>query len=712
MSSSSSRHTVTVALAGNPNSGKTTLFNALTGAHQHVGNYPGVTVEKKTGELKHKGVHLEIVDLPGTYSLTAYTTEELVARDYIFDEQPDVVVDVIDASNLERNLYLAVQFLEMGVPMVLALNMSDLAQRRGIRIDTEKLSQRLNVPVIPIVATRRQGIGTLLDCIVETAQRRAQVRPVSIPYSPELTPKVDALTAEFEQHRVLTDRYPARWLSVKCLESDAQVLEQLSRDGPAAEAIRDRSQTLVGDLRRQLADEPANLISDGRYEFILGVCDGAVQRDPTARETLSDRIDKVATHRLAGPAIMLGIVYVLYWCTFSLVEAPLLAWAGISGSLVSWTEAFFDWLGALATAHVPEGLMQSLLVDGVIAGAGGVFGFVPLIAMMFLGIAVLEDSGYMARIAFLLDRVLRVFGLHGSSVLALIVSGGIAGGCAVPGVMAARTLRDRRERFATILVCGLMNCGAKLPVYALLIAAFFAQYKPLLMFGMTVGSWGVAMLAALVLRRTVLRGPKAPFVMELPPYRLPTFQGLLRHMWDRTWTYIHKAGTVILAISILIWALMTFPRIPAEQIAGQSAEAQAAAALEFSLAGRAGRALDTIMAPIGSDWQTNIALVGGFAAKEVIISTLGTAYSLGNVDTEHTEGLAQTLAASAHWSPRKALALMVFIMFYAPCMSTIAVIIRETQSWRWGLFGLAYPTGLAWVLACLVFQGGRWLGLP
>lgn len=707
--------TYTVALVGNPNSGKTTLFNALTGSRQRVGNYPGVTVEAKSGVLRCGDDTLNFVDLPGTYSLTAYTAEELIARDFVLRQRPDVVVDVIDSSNLERNLYLAVQLMEMGAPLVLALNMTDLAERRGVRIDVQALSRRLGVPVVPIVASRGKGLEKLVAAVLDVARSRRAWTPLTIDYADDLGRHVDEIAALIDQHGYLTERFPARWLSIKCLENDEQVLGLMQANGPVGKTLFEQAERARGELRERYDDEPANLLSDGRYGFIAQICRGVIQREQVSgRRTLSDKIDSVATHRLYGPLVMLVVVYALYWGVFTLADAPLLGWLGIDVSLVGAVEGFFAWLAGVAAVVLPEGLLQSLVVDGVIAGVGGVLGFVPLIMLMFIGVAMLEDSGYMARIAFIMDRILRSFGLHGSSVLALIVSGGIAGGCAVPGVMATRVLRDRRERFATILVCGLMNCGAKLPVYALLIAAFFEAWQAQVMFVVTLLSWSFALLSAWVLRKTVLAGPPAPFVMELPPYRLPTLRGLLLHMTERTWMYIRKAGTVILAVTIVLWALMTFPLLSEDRLAGLDANAAAEARLEHSLAGRLGRAMEPVLNPLGFEWRVNIALIGGFAAKEVIVSTMGVAYSMGAVDVEDetaTMGLSQTLAASGAWTPLRAFALICFVMLYAPCMSTLAVIIKETRSWKWGLLAVTYPTVLAWMLAFSVYQGGRWLGL-
>jgi ferrous iron transport protein B len=448
----------------------------------------------------------------------------------------------------------------------------------------------------------------------------------------------------------------------------------------------------------------------------------------------------VLTNRFVGPLIMLAVIAALYHFTFTYSKLP-----------VGWLESFFGWLGSILSVVLPEGMLKSLIVSGIIDGVGGVLGFVPLIMFMFFGIAILEDSGYLARVAFMLDRVFRFFGLHGHSVMAYIVSGGIAGGCAVPGVMASRTLKSPRERLATLLTAPFMNCGAKLPVFALLVAAFFSDNEAVVMFMITAVAWLGALLVARVLRSTVIQGESTPFVMELPPYRMPTFKGLLIHTWERTWQYIKKAGTVILGVSILLWALMTFPSLPQEQISKfeinretllasvapgileelkQSDEEhqhsnaalkldealtaidarEAEAALRYSVAGRVGTALESISSLAGFDWRTNIALVGGFAAKEVVVSTLGTAYSLGDVDPEENESLSSTLANAPGWSPLVALSLIFFTIFYAPCFVAVVCISREAGSWKWGVFSMVFNTALAFGLAVLVFQLGTILG--
>jgi len=690
---------IIAALAGNPNAGKTTVFNSLTGAHHHVGNYPGVTVEKKWGIVRYDDVKIRVVDLPGTYSLTAYSLEELVARNFVVEQRPDVVIDVVDASNLERNLYLAIQFMEIGVPLIIVLNMLDLAESRGLKINAGKLSKLLEAPVIPAVATKGKGMDDILEAIVTLASKRDEWHPINISYGNELDGQIDELTETIRKTKLNTDHYPARWLAIKLLEQDEQV-QKLVKDSNTGKDLLERSEKFAKHIEDTFDDVPEGLIADHRYGYITSVYKQAVQRTMEERLSLSDKIDKVLINRAFGPLFLAVVLYFTYTIVFQASEFP-----------VSLVEGFFGLIGDLTTRVIPDGLIHSLIVNGIIDGVGGVLSFVPLIMLMFLAIAVLEDSGYMARVAFLLDRMLRYFGLHGNSVLALIVSGGISGGCAVAGVMATRTLRNPKERIATILVSPFMNCGAKLPIYALLISAFFADSQAKVMFVLTLTSWGFALLAARALRSTVLRGSHTPFVMELPPYRMPTVKGLLIHMWERTWHYLKKAGTIILLVSIVIWALSTFPRAPDDWLAGKSAERRAQAEISYTIAGRIGNALEKVTAPLGFDWRTNIALVGGFAAKEIVVSTLGTVYSIGAVDSESPKGLSARLKREPGWTPLKAFSLMLFCMLYAPCFVTLAVIRNETGSWKWTVFAMVYTTSIAYMVSLVVYQGGLFFGI-
>lgn len=752
----------TVALAGNPNCGKSTLFNALTGGRAHVGNYPGITVETKSGQVQTGDAMLTVVDLPGTYSLTAYSAEELVARDYLVGERPQAVVAVLNAGSLERNLYLAVQLLELGIPLVLGLNMMDEARKMGLSIDTKRLGSLLRCPVVELVARVGIGVGELARAAADVAGERNGVwHPFDISYGPDLDPVLDEMTSRIENASFLADLYPARWVALKYLEGDDQIKEQgLAADHSLSVWLDAKALELAEHLRATLGTYPEAVVADYRYGFIAAILKGGVvsRDDLGSRIAATDRIDKVLTHKFLGPVIMFAVLYLVYLVAFSLGKYPM-----------EWLQTGFDWLGSTVESTLDEGLLRSLLVDGIIAGVGGVLGFVPLIMIIFGLIAFLEDSGYMARIAYMLDRVFRIFGLHGCSVMPFIISGGIAGGCAVPGVLASRTLRSPKERLATILTLPLMTCGAKMPVFIMLTAAFLPKYQAQAMFGLTLFGWVMAMIVSWLLRTTLVRGESTPFVMELPPYRLPTWRGIFIHTWERTWQYAKKAGTFILAVSILVWAAMTFPGLPEERIAAYDAQKTAVAAsiespdaaadnktgnvadvkdaksskdainaqkpengvsagqgslknlkaqiedidkarqaetLTSSFAGRLGASLEPVSRLAGFDWRTDIALVGGVAAKEIIISTMGTAYSLGKVDKEDSAPLVERLANSPDWNAAAGVALMIFILLYSPCFPTVVMIGKETGSWKWPTFSVVFNTALAFGLAVTVYQIG------
>ncbi|MUM76946.1 ferrous iron transport protein B [Pseudodesulfovibrio sp. F-1] len=721
----------TLGIAGNPNCGKTTMFNALTGARQHVANWPGVTVEKKIGIIKTDSDTVELVDLPGTYSLTAYTQEELVARNFLVEERPQVVIDVINADALERNLYLAVQLMELGVPLVLGLNMMDEVRQSGKHIDSAKLAALSGCKVVETVARDGKGADELLRTSLDLAREQdGQWKPLNISYGPDLDPVLAEMQALIESESFLTDKVPPRWTGIKYLERDEDVITRGRTANPdlsaRLEAMADAVET---HTEKTLKAAPDALIADYRYGFIAGMIKDVVTYPVLDEDRISrsDAMDKVLTHTLLGPLIMLGIVYVIYEITFTVGEVPM-----------GWLESFFGWLGDTVSDAMPEGHLRSLLVSGIIDGVGGVLGFVPLIMFMFLMISALEDSGYIARMAYMLDRIFKIFGLHGTSVLPFIVSGGIAGGCAVPGVMATRTLRSPKEKLATLFVAPYMTCGAKVPVFLMLTAAFFPNNAATVMLMITLGAWAMALIVARILRSTIIRGASTPFVMELPPYRMPTLRGVLIHTWERTWEYAKKAGTIILGISILIWAMMTFPQMPEEQAEvfeakrtpivaliealGEDADesiltpleeqladidnAEAEAAIRHTVAGRIGTALEPISRYAGFDWRTNIALTGGFAAKEVIVSTLGTAYSLGEVDPEETESLAQRLVNDPMFTPASAVALILFTMLYAPCFVTVVAMARES-SWTWAASSVVGSTVLAFIMAVAGYNIAR-----
>jgi ferrous iron transport protein B len=785
---------LTIALSGNPNAGKTTLFNALTGARQHIANYPGVTVEKKTGKAFHAGHEITVVDLPGTYSLTAYSLEEIVARNFLIDERPDLVVDIVDASNLDRNLYLALQFKELGIPLIIALNMIDMAENRGIVIDYGLLSSLIGVPVVPIIARASVGLDELMDKILEVNSQGKSWQPELISYGMDIDQGVNKIAGLISAAPYFKEKYPPEWLALKCIEGDPEIRGLLFADSRLKDKIAPICDQTYKHIHGTLEDEPEGVIAEHRYGYIAGVIKQAVKRKIESRIDLSDKADMIITNRVLGPIIMLAILYGIYEFTFKISKIP-----------IGWLESLFDLLKRPVIFLIPQGKLQSLIISGIIDGVGGILSFIPLIMLMFLAIAIMEDSGYMARIAYMLDRVLRWFGLHGNSVMSFIVSGGISGGCAVPGVLATRTLRDPKERIATLLVVPFMNCGAKLPVFAMIIAAFFPANQAGMMFIFTLLSWSFALFSAKLIRSTVLRGPKTPFVMELPPYRAPTIKGMVIHTWERTWQYIRKAGSVILVVSIILWACMTYPGLNAgrqhyfeAQREGLASEMLAApenekfiknsgdlneldnrvsalqkkdnrAAMETSgpvksdlvliaeaavklkgsavldnrdiddysrcarnyldykerllklerekqtetlkrtAAGRLGNALEFFTSKIGFDYRTNVALIGGFAAKEVIVSTLGTAYSLGDEGSE-AGSLSEKLRQDPVWSPLAAFTFVLFMMLYVPCLITIVSIARES-SWSWAAFSVCFNLFAAYTISFIVYQTGYALGI-
>jgi len=545
---------ITVAIAGNPNSGKTTVFNALTGSRYKVGNYPGVTVEKKQGTVTADGVAVTVVDLPGTYSLTAYSLEEVVARDYIVTEKPDLVVDIVDASNLSRNLYLTTQLMELGAPVVVCLNMMDLAEARGIEIDTGRLSALLGVPVVETVGNKKRGIDDLLGAIVAHAASTGDGGPSEIRYGEEIEKEIARLSTLVSEELPGDDFHLSRWHAVKLLERDTEVEARFAA-GDGWGDIRAALDEGTVRLRTMLKEDPSNLIAEGRYGFINGVVRDSVVHVREDHIRLSDTIDRVVLSGVLGLPIFVAVMYLVFQAVFTWAEP-----------LMGFVEGFFSFLGSAATAVIPAGLVQDLVVDGIIAGVGGVLIFLPQIMFLFLFIAVLEDSGYLARAAFIMDRVMSAFGLNGKAFVPLLSSFA----CAVPGIMATRTMESDKSRLVTMLIAPLMSCSARLPVYTLMIAALIPDKR---IFGGTVGAQGftlfslyfggvvMAMLMAVLFKKTILREESAPLVIELPPYRLPTIRSVTLHMWDKSREYVKKAGTVILAVSVVLWALFSFPRI-------------------------------------------------------------------------------------------------------------------------------------------------------
>ena len=717
-----------IALAGNPNCGKTTVFNGYTGARQHVGNYPGVTVDRKEGHITVGGKQVTVVDLPGTYSLTAYSMEELVVRRELAAGNVQAVIDVVDASALERNMLLTVQMLEMGIPVVLGCNMMDEARAAGIHIDMERLSELLGIPVLPMVARSGEGLDEAMAVAIRLAQE-GKANALRISYGSDIDPVLLDMEKRIEDSGLLIKKYMPHWIALKILEGDSEIMSEVRATNAAlAEELEGMRKKAAAHVRSTLNANLESIITDYRYGFIRSLLrDGIVTQDAGKdRLAISDKLDKVLTNAFLGPLIMIGVLYLMFQVTFTLGDYP-----------KGWVEDGFKLLGDTCTILLPEGFAQSLIVDGIIAGVGGVVSFVPLILIMFALISFMEDSGYMARVAYMMDRIFRFFGLHGASVMPYIIAGGIAGGCAIPGVMATRTLRSPKEKLATLLTLPYMTCGAKLPVFLLLAGAFFPDSAPTVMFLIMITGWVMALLVARLLRSSIVKGEATPFVMELPPYRMPTLMSLLLHCWERAWMYLKKAGTVLVAISILIWAAMTFPGLPEDKSAPFDAqiaqleekiaaipegdEARAPIeeelgnvrnelkeeALAFSVAGRLGKAVEPATRPMGFDWRTDIALLAGVAAKEAVVATMGTAYAMGDQDPEDAAPLAERLKGDEAWSKATALSLMLFVLLYSPCFVALVVIRQEAGSWGWVAFSIVFNTALAFAVATAAYQIGR-----
>ena len=774
---------IRIALAGNPNCGKTTMFNNITGAKQHVGNYPGVTVEKKEGHTKFDGHELLFIDLPGTYSLTARSLDELVARNVIVNDNPDVIVNVLDASNLERNLYLAAQLLELEKPMVIALNMSDVAEDMGIKYDLKKMAEMTGATIVSTVGRTNIGTKDLLEATISVAA--SQKAPgVTINYGDLLEGKISELVEELKQAGTVT--YPLRWIAIKLLEKDADVIGKVMRFDNT-EAVIQKAEAIREEIKDQVDLDV--VFQEYRHRFAVEVYNKCLTQAPTQLETRSDRYDKILTHRILG----LPIFMVVMWLLFNFVNT-------VGAIPQGWIEDGFTALQAWVVTVIPEGQLQSLISDGIIAGVGAVLSFVPLILLLFLGISFLEDTGYMARAAFVIDRVMRACGLHGKSFIPLL----LGFGCSVPSVMGARILDNYKDRMVTILITPFMSCSARLPVYTLFAAAFFPpEWAGTVVFGVYALGIVFGIVFAKIFRKYLFAGEAEPFVMELPPYHLPTLKATLTHMFERGIMYLKKAGTFILAASILVWFITTYPMDveyskdydalhdqvaqtyemkDAETLAHfgittdeqkdqvneivdnmkstvQDATAQAEAAqeaapeieveddseapelfndikdenkdlfpaawamyknsanldaendkldkeqasekLEQSYAASFGKAINPVLEPLGFDWKMGVSLVAGLAAKEVVVSTLGTIYAVGG-DTDHPQALTDYLQNDPHFTPLIALTLMLFILIYPPCIAALAVIKRETGSWKWMLFMFFYENAFAWI-ACFIF---------
>lgn len=723
---------IKIALAGNPNVGKSTLFNRWTGMRQHVGNWPGKTVEKKEGTFRYNQYEMEVVDLPGNYSLTAYSVEEVVSRDYIVDEKPDVIVNVIDAANIERNLYLTVQMMELGANLVLALNMNKFARDKGLKINKKQLSELLGVPVIEIEAVDETGGEELLQSIVKVSKSPNIVLD-RLEYGNEVSEHIQQIQEIIDQDLSQDEKLsvlnaPSSWIALKLLEDDPEITKKIQESGKGQRVLENvkKMQKHFNDV---FGDDADAAITDARYGFIAGLVSESVKKPKIDKVTRSDMIDLIVTHKYLGIPIFLLIMWLTFQITFTLGDP-----------LGGYIETAFGWLGETVAANMGEGILTSFIVDGIIGGVGGVLVFVPIIFILFLVLSVLEDSGYLARAAFVMDRFMhKLVGLHGKSFIPMI----LGFGCAVPGIMATRTLENERDRLLTMLIVPFMSCSARLPVYALIVAAFFSAYPGWVIFSLYLLGIVVAIIMAAIFKKTLFKGMSAPFVMELPPYRMPTVKGALIHMWERGALFLKKAGTIILALSLVIWALSSLP-VGVEY------------ASQDSITGQIGTTLAPVFAPLGfGEWQATVAVIYGFLAKEVVVSTFGILYGVGedggadatnsaetsSNEAAYSNGVAQTEPVSNGtpaegssadvanteekspeedsgfvavmqelFTPLSAYAYMVFILLYIPCMATLATIRRETNSWKWPAFAAVYTFVVAYAVSFVVYQGGMLLG--
>ncbi|MDR0329001.1 MAG: ferrous iron transport protein B [Planctomycetaceae bacterium] len=722
---------ILAALVGQPNSGKSTVFNYLTGLHQSVANFPGVTVAKKSGHYHEGKRRIEVVDLPGTYSLTSYSQEERVTRDFLLLERPEVVVMVVDASNLRRHLYLAFQLRELQVPLVVCLNMMDIAQRRGVQIDVAKLEAVLGVPVVPTVARSSQKRPTCkchkCSCASQQAGEvhatglealRHQINDVSKKHAHETQPdwKVDygdlePLIAELDallaQKTPIAQDFPTRWLALKLLENDreARRIIQHHTHEPGWEELLHTCLQKIEQYVHTDGDSLKKTIASKRNDYAEQIERAVIYRVSQPRRR-SDRVDRVLCHPIGGLFCIAAVLYLMFSLAFNIADGwewfPWVSsentfeWQTPTGALDSIFSVWIpQWLDLLA---LPDGGWRSLLYDGIVAGVGGVVTFIPIICLIFFFVSIVEQSGGMARGAVVLDRLMRLFGLHGLSIIPMILAGGIVGGCAVPAVMATRTMRSERERLLTIMVLPLMNCGGKVPVYALLISAFFSAYRGWMMLAVILMSWSCAFGVAFLLSKFFVKGSSSPLLLELPAYQVPLLRDVLRTAGLQSWWFIKRAGTIILLVNVILWALMYYPRPEGE------------GGLETSYMSRIGRLFEPVSQYAGFDWRDNVALIGGAAAKEVVVSSMITMYEIeGDGEEAQNERLALRLRSAEGWSPFKAFAMLLFVMIYCPCAATCMVIWRETGHIKYMLAAILYTNILAFFLAVVVYQIGNFL---
>ncbi len=702
--------TINVALVGNPNCGKTSIFNIAAHAHERVGNYSGVTVDEKVGTFEYGGYTFHLVDLPGTYSLSAYSPEELYVRKHIIEKNPDIILNVVDGSNLERNLYLTSQLIDMDITMVMALNMYDELQRSGDKLDIEQLSTLLGMPIVPTTGRSGNGIDQLFDKIIEVFEGRDdKTRHIHVNHGKELERHIKQLRTELYEHG-FSDSLSTRFLSIKLLENDSQLEQYITERDPdgSVMTMRNRIAELYKkESGRRLVDKAVSkghqvsvepeqqdiesAITDAKYAFVRGaLAECYVKNEKSTLHQHTDKIDAVVTHRWLGYPVFLIFMFITFFCTFAIGQYPM-----------DWIEALFSWMGDLVNNNMSEGPLRSLLADGIIAGVGSVIVFLPNILILYLFISFMEDSGYMARAAFIMDKLMHKMGLHGKSFIPMIMGFG----CNVPAIMATRTIEDRKSRLLTMLVIPMMSCSARIPVYVILVSAFFSHYAALVLTGLYLLGMIMAVVMAKVFSRFVVKGDSLPFVMELPPYRMPTTKAVLRHTWEKGKEYLKKMGTIILAASIIVWALSYFPT-------HEDRKTQA----ENSFMAKIGKTIEPVMEPCGFDWKQSVSLLSGIFAKEVVASTMTVVYATNSEEAEQLEDFEDEANESRisqlinnNMTPLSAASMLLFILLYMPCLSTIIAIKNESGKWKWAFFTMAYTIGLAWIASTLLFQIGSLL---
>lgn len=701
------RRNINVALIGNPNCGKTSLFNMASGAKEHVGNYSGVTVGAKEGEMDYKGYKFKIVDLPGTYSLSAYSPEEIYVRRYLHDEVPDVIINVVDASNLERNLYLTTELIDMDRSMIIALNLYDELEKRKVKFDHDAMSRMIGVPMVPTVSKTGRGVDRLFDTIIDVYEGKNDVvRHVHIGFSKDIEESIKQLQTLLKKENTLDLQFSARYLSLKLMEDDREVTEML-KSLPHFDEIFALKNKLVAKIEANHQEDITTIIANSKYGFVSGALRETFEEEESESTKLSTSVDTIITSKLFGFPIFIFIMWLMFWATFTIGKYPM-----------DWIDSFVGWIGNLVSTYMPDGPLKDMIVDGIIGGVGGVIVFLPNILILYAFISFMEDSGYMARAAFIMDKIMHKIGLHGKSFIPLVMGFG----CNVPAIMATRTIESRTSRLITILIVPFMSCGARLPIYLLLVGIFFPNNASFVLLGMYLLGIIVAVITAKLLRRFHYREDETPFVMELPPYRIPTLKATLRHMWGKGQQYLKKMGGLILVASLIIWALSYFPR-PNEQtieqtrtelisngISPDSVDVEAVASTENSYLGKIGKAIQPIFEPLGFNWKMTVSLISGTVAKETVVSTLGVLYSGNSEATQADMGkrLQQInpQTGKPDFTPLVAMCFMIFVLIYVPCLATIVAIVKESGSWRYGLFTLAYDTAVAWIISFVVYQVG------